>query len=149
MSQISQESVERAVKTTANTVLEHYHYFSDLDGLAGDGDFGASLQSGFKHLAGENFEALNRASIGDLLLNISMIISKNVGGCSGPIWGTGFMRAAMKSKGKDAVTLGEFAEMLGSAIEGIQARGGAQLGDKTLLDALIPIHERLIEHAAN
>jgi phosphoenolpyruvate---glycerone phosphotransferase subunit DhaL len=72
-----------------------------------------------------------------------MLVSKHVGGSSGPIWGTGFMKAAMVSKGKTSVTLAELAEMLGTAIEGIQARGGAKLGDKTLLDALIPVHEVL------
>jgi dihydroxyacetone kinase len=78
-----------------------------------------------------------------MLLKISMIVSKHVGGSSGPIWGTGFMKAAMLTRGKTAITLQELAGMLGSAIEGIQARGGAKLGDKTLLDALIPVHETL------
>jgi dihydroxyacetone kinase len=54
----------------------------------------------------------------------------------------------MLTKGKEAVTLQELADMLGSAIEGIQARGGAKLGDKTLLDALIPVQETLAKHAA-
>lgn len=83
-----------------------------------------------------------------MLLKISMLVSKHVGGSSGPIWGTGFMKAAMLSRGKEAVSLSELAEMLGAAIEGIQARGGAQLGDKTLIDALIPVHEMLKEHSA-
>ena len=59
-----------------------------------------------------------------------------------------FMKGAMLTRGKESVTLAELAEMLGSAIEGIQARGGAKLGDKTLLDALIPVHEKLKAHAA-
>ena len=70
-----------------------------------------------------------------------MIITRNVGGCSGPIWGTGFMRAAMLTKEKSTITLAELEAMLTSAIEGIQARGGAVAGDKTLLDALIPIRD--------
>ena len=77
-----------------------------------------------------------------------MLVSKHVGGSSGPIWGTGFMKAAMLARGRTSVTLEELAGMLGSAIEGIQARGGAQLGDKTLIDALIPVHETLKVHAA-
>ena len=78
-----------------------------------------------------------------MLLKISMIVSKHVGGSSGPIWGTGFMKAAMLTRGKTEIGLQDLAAMLGSAIEGIQARGGAQLGDKTLLDALIPVHQQL------
>ncbi len=83
-----------------------------------------------------------------MLLKISMLVSKHVGGSSGPIWGTGFMKAALVSKGKTEVTLTELAEMVGAAVDGIMARGGAQLGDKTLLDALIPVRKKLDEHAA-
>lgn len=146
MTEIPQGNVEKAILTTAATVLTNEQYFSHLDGLAGDGDFGQSLASGFRAID-SGFGEIDKSSIGSLLLKISMIISKTVGGCSGPIWGTGFMRAAMLSKDKQAVTLAEFTAMLGAAIEGIQARGGAQLGDKTLLDALIPIHEKLGEHS--
>jgi len=83
-----------------------------------------------------------------MLLKISMLVSKHVGGSSGPIWGTGFMKAAMVSKGKESVTLAELSEMVNAALEGIMARGGAKLGDKTLLDALIPINETLKAAAA-
>lgn len=142
MAEISQADVERAIRTTAATVLRNESYFSDLDGLAGDGDFGTSLATGFRQIEKE-WDEIPKTDIGAMLLKISMIVSKHVGGSSGPIWGTGFMKAAMLTRGKTAITLQELASMLGSAIEGIQARGGAKLGDKTLLDALIPVHEAL------
>ena len=142
MTEISQAQIERAIKTTCGTVLRNEHYFADLDGLAGDGDFGTSLATGFRQIEKE-WDDIPKTDIGAMLLKISMIVSKHVGGSSGPIWGTGFMKAAMLTRGKTAITLQELADMLGSAIEGIQARGGAKLGDKTLLDALIPVHERL------
>ena len=148
MAEISQGTIEQAIKTTCATVLRNEHYFADLDGLAGDGDFGTSLATGFRQIEKE-WDDIPKTDIGAMLLKISMIVSKHVGGSSGPIWGTGFMKAAMLTRGKDAVTLEELAGMLGSAIEGIQARGGAQRGDKTLLDALIPVHEKLLEHAAS
>src|SRR5690606_31641537 len=147
MAEISQGQVEQAIRTTCRTVLRNEHYFADLDGLAGDGDFGTSLATGFRQIEAE-WDDIPKTDIGAMLLKISMIVSKHVGGSSGPIWGTGFMKAAMLTRGKESITLGELAEMLGSAIEGIQARGGAKLGDKTLLDALIPVHEKLKEHAA-
>ena len=146
MTEISQAQIERAIETTAVTVLKNEAYFSDLDGLAGDGDFGTSLATGFRVIQADLPE-IDKSSIGAMLLKIAMLVSKHVGGSSGPIWGTGFMKAALLSKGKEAVTVQELADMLGSAIEGIQARGGAQLGDKTLLDALIPVHETLKKHA--
>ena len=147
MAEISQADIERAIKTTCATVLRNEHYFADLDGLAGDGDFGTSLATGFRQIEKE-WDEIPKTDIGAMLLKISMIVSKHVGGSSGPIWGTGFMKAAMLTRGKSEIELQDLAQMLGSAIEGIQARGGAQLGDKTLLDALIPVHEKLTAHAA-
>jgi len=142
MTVISQAAVEKAVETTAQTAVRNEIYFSDLDGLAGDGDFGTSLATGFRIILADLPE-IDKSAIGAMLLKISMLVSKHVGGSSGPIWGTGFMRAAMVSKGKTELALADVADMLGSALEGIMARGGAKLGDKTLLDALIPIHETL------
>ena len=142
MSEISQSQIEQAIQTTCKTVLRNEHYFADLDGLAGDGDFGTSLATGFRQIEKE-WDEIPKTDIGAMLLKISMIVSKHVGGSSGPIWGTGFMKAAMLTRGKTEIALADLADMLGSAIEGIQARGGAKLGDKTLLDALIPVHERL------
>ena len=142
MSTISQSQIERAIRTTCATVLRNEHYFADLDGLAGDGDFGTSLATGFRQIEKE-WDEIPKTDIGAMLLKISMIVSKHVGGSSGPIWGTGFMKAALLTRGKTEITLDDLAAMLGSAIDGIQARGGAKLGDKTLLDALIPVHERL------
>lgn len=147
MTEISQSQVEQAIQTTCRTVLRNEYYFSDLDGLAGDGDFGTSLATGYRIIQNDWAE-IPKTDIGAMLLKISMLVSKHVGGSSGPIWGTGFMKAAMLTKGKESITLQELADMLGAAIEGIQARGGAKLGDKTLLDALIPVHEKLKEHAA-
>ena len=147
MADISQDKIERAIQTTADTVIRNELYFCDLDGLAGDGDFGNSLATGFKQIKTE-WDGIDKSNIGAMLLKISMIVSKHVGGSSGPIWGTGFMKAAMLTRGKTEVTLPELTEMVGAAIEGIQARGGAQRGDKTLLDALIPIQETLQKHSA-
>ncbi|GGD44705.1 dihydroxyacetone kinase subunit L [Erythrobacter arachoides] len=144
---ISQAQIARAVDVTADTVIRNEHYFSDLDGLAGDGDFGTSLATGFKVMK-RDLPTIDAADIGALLMKLSMIVSKHVGGSSGPIWGTGFMKAAMVAKGKTEVTLEELAQMIGNAVDGIMARGGAQLGDKTLLDAVIPVAERLKAAAA-
>jgi len=142
MAEITQADIERAILTTCGTVLRNEHYFAVLDGLAGDGDFGTSLATGFRQIEKE-WDEIPKTDIGAMLLKISMIVSKHVGGSSGPIWGTGFMKAAMLTRGKTAIALQDLADMLGSAIEGIMARGGAKLGDKTLLDALIPVHEAL------
>lgn len=146
MKEIGIAEFEQAIKTVAATALRNEKYFSDLDAAAGDADFGVSLASGFK-VVESDWDELDRSTIGNFLLKISMIISRHVGGCSGPIWGTGFMRAGMLSKEKTSITLAEFEEMLTAAIEGIQQRGGAVAGDKTLLDALLPMRDIIKTHA--
>ncbi|HUF72953.1 MAG TPA: dihydroxyacetone kinase subunit DhaL [Gammaproteobacteria bacterium] len=146
MKEIALPEIEQAIKSVAATALRNERYFSDLDAAAGDADFGVSLASGFK-VVKSDWDDLDRSSIGSFLLKISMIISRHVGGCSGPIWGTGFMRAGMLAKDKSSITLAELEEMLSAAIQGIQQRGGAEVGDKTLLDALIPMRDAIKAHA--
>ncbi len=144
MSSLNVAQIENALDVTCDTVIRNEKYFSDLDGLAGDGDFGTSLATGFRVIKAE-LPAIDKSAIGAMLLKLSMLCSKHVGGSSGPIWGTGFMRAGMVSKGLDEVDYAQLTAMVGSAVEGIMARGGAVRGDKTLLDALIPIHEKMQE----
>ena len=79
MADISQADIERAIKTTCATVLRNEHYFADLDGLAGDGDFGTSLATGFRQIEKE-WDEIPKTDIGAMLLKISMIVSKHVGG---------------------------------------------------------------------
>jgi len=146
MTDITLADVETAVKTIAATALKNEQYFCELDSYAGDADFGVSLASGFRAIE-QGWQDLDHSSIGGFLLKISMVISKNVGGCSGPIWGTAFMRAGALSKDRTSITLEDLDKMLTAAIEGIQKRGGAQLGDKTLLDSLIPIRDTVREDA--
>ena len=145
MKEITLNDVEQAIRSVAATAVRNEQYFSELDAAAGDADFGVSLASGFR-VVEEQWDDLDRSSIGSFLLKISMIITRHVGGCSGPIWGTGFMRAGMLTKDKSSITLGELDGILTAAIEGIQQRGGAVAGDKTLLDALIPIRDTIQSH---
>ncbi len=144
MSTLSIDQIVNTIDVTCDTVIANEKYFSDLDGLAGDGDFGTSLATGFKVIKKELPE-IDKSGVGAMLLKISMVCSKHVGGSSGPIWGTGFMKAGMAAKGLEEVNYQQLTEMVGSALEGIMARGGAKRGDKTLLDALIPIHEKMQE----
>jgi len=83
-SAITLADVETAVRAIAATALRNEQYFCELDSFAGDADFGVSLASGFR-VVEQNWKDLDRSSIGNFLLKISMIITSNVGGCSGPI----------------------------------------------------------------
>jgi dihydroxyacetone kinase phosphoprotein-dependent L subunit len=137
MRELSPRDVETIVKTMAEVAIANEKYFSELDSAAGDADFGVSLATGFRAVL-QRWDELDRSAISPLLMKVGMIITSSVGGCSGPIWGTAFMRAGIGSKGKDALVRDDLVALARSAIEGIQARGGARFGDKTLIDALGP-----------
>lgn len=119
--------------------------FCELDSFAGDGDFGMSVAKGFRQLKrGWNRLTAPGATLEQFLLDSSIIIMEYCGGASGPIWGSGFRAAGRYCQGKDTLSKQEFAEMLAAVVQGIQTTGersfgrGAQVGDKTLMDALIP-----------
>ncbi|MDR1418886.1 MAG: dihydroxyacetone kinase subunit L [Treponema sp.] len=135
MDKLSLQQVELIVKTMADTAIKNEAYFSELDGVMGDADFGVSLAGGFRAVL-NGWDGFDHSNIGSLLLNVASAITGNTGGCSGPVWGTLFMRTGMAFRGKTEITVEEVVSGLKSAIEGISKRGGAVLGDKTLLDAL-------------
>lgn len=144
MQELSLNEVELIVKAMADVAITNEKYFSELDSVAGDADFGVSLATGFRAVL-DKWDTLDHSSISPFLMKVSMVITSNVGGVSGPIWGTGFMKAGITSKDKTSLTLADLVAMLRAAIEGMMARGGAQLGDKTLLDAVAPAADKLEE----
>lgn len=148
MGEITLDTIERGMKATCGTVLRNEIYFCELDALAGDGDFGNSLAAGFRVIEAD-LPTLDKSTINGWLMKISMIISKHTGGSSGPLWGTAFMRAASIAKDKSVLTLEDMEKIVQAAIEGIQARGGAQPGDKTLIDSLIPVRDAIAAHKAD
>ncbi|WP_170311595.1 dihydroxyacetone kinase subunit DhaL [Vallitalea okinawensis] len=144
---ITTESMMGLIDKMADIIIANETYFCELDSVAGDGDFGMSVAKGFKQLKKE-WDDLSNDNIGSFLRDTSMIITEYCGGASGPIWGSGFRAAAKEAKGKKEVNLDELASMVEAAVEGIQKRGNSKLGDKTLLDALIPTAVALRECAA-
>ncbi len=130
------------VKTFAQTVVDNEKYFGDLDAVVGDGDFGYSMARGFEKVL-EDWDALEYTSTGGLCKKVAMTITGRIGGTSGPIWGTGFLRASSAIGDKQDLTSDDVIAMLRAAIGGIQQRGQSDLGDKTLLDALIPATDQL------
>lgn len=123
--------------------------FCELDAHAGDGDFGMSIAKGFKQLKREWQELVQHhaTDIGSFLQACSLIIMEHCGGASGPIWGSAFRSAGKYATGRTSLNTLEMAEMLEAAGQGIQATGersfgrGAVVGDKTLIDALVPCAE--------
>lgn len=148
MSSTAQQQVDLVVRTIAQAAVDNEKYFGDLDAVVGDGDFGYSLARGFETvLAG--WDDVDRSDIGTFLKKIGMMVTARIGGTSGPIWGTAFMRAGMTAGATDTLTGDQVVAMLQAAIEGIKTRGQSDVGDKTLLDVLVPVTDRLeVEVAA-
>ncbi|MCM3629459.1 dihydroxyacetone kinase subunit DhaK [Paenibacillus glycanilyticus] len=126
-------------------IIENEVPFCDLDSHAGDGDFGMSVAKGFKQLKAEWKDIVGGSEdIGSFLHACSLIIMEHCGGASGPIWGSAFRAGGKYAEGKAELTVAEVAELLDAVVKGIQATGersfgrGAVVGDKTLIDALIP-----------
>ncbi len=148
MKQLSTADMIAAVGIMTEVIIENEIPFCELDSAAGDGDFGMSLAKGFKEIKGQ-WEDLLDDQLEVFLRNCSLIITEYCGGASGPIWGSGFRGAARAAKGKSMFDMMGIASILDSAAESIQKTGGARLGDKTLLDALIPAVESLKESASS
>jgi len=142
METFTKEQVIRTVAAMCEIIIENEVPFCELDSAAGDGDFGMSLAKGFKVVKAE-WSNHNQEDIGAFLKDCGMLITEHCGGASGPIWGSAFRAMGRYAQGKETLTLAETGEMVQAAIDAVQKRGGAKLGDKTLLDALIPAVESI------
>jgi dihydroxyacetone kinase phosphoprotein-dependent L subunit len=128
---------ELVVRTIAQTAVDNETYFCELDAVVGDGDFGYSLARGFEIVVAD-WDAMEYSDVSGLLKKTAITLTKRIGGTSGPIWGTAFLRAGGSLTDKPQPTGEDVIAAFRAAIEGIKQRGNADLGDKTLLDALVP-----------
>jgi dihydroxyacetone kinase phosphoprotein-dependent L subunit len=141
MSDTAVTQAELIVRTIAQTAVDNEKYFCDLDAVVGDGDFGYSLARGFEIVLSD-FDDLEYDDAGGLLKKTALVLTKRIGGTSGPIWGTAFLRAGAKLSTPDP-SADDVIAALRAAIDGIKQRGNSDLGDKTLLDALVPAVDTL------
>ena len=137
MSEAALGQAEQIVRVIAQTSVDNEKYFCELDAVVGDGDFGYSLARGFEIVLSD-WDRMQYTDVAGLLKKTAMVLSKRIGGTSGPIWGTAFLRAGGALNDVAAPSGDQVIAALRAAIEGIKQRGSADLGDKTLLDALVP-----------
>lgn len=142
MAQSSLDDLDLVLKTAARTIVDNAEYFAHLDSIVGDGDFGFSLRNGWEVIDAD-YDSFDHSSAGAVLKKIGVTLAGKVGGVSGPIWGTAFLRAGATAGDKTELTPDDVIAILRAAIAGIMARGGASLGEKTLLDALVPATDSL------
>jgi dihydroxyacetone kinase phosphoprotein-dependent L subunit len=142
MSETALNQAELVVRVIAQTAVDNETYFCELDAVVGDGDFGYSLARGFEVVLGD-WDEMGYTDVGGLLKKTAIVLSKRIGGTSGPIWGTGFLRAGGALSQTPEPDGEAVIGALRAAIEGIKQRGGCDLGHKTLLDALVPAVDEL------
>ncbi len=145
MSTASLGDVEVVVRTIATVAVGNEKYFGDLDAVVGDGDFGYSMARGFERVL-QDWDGFDRTDIGTFLKKVAVVITSRIGGTSGPIWGTAFLRAGSAAGAATKLEPPQAVAMLRAAVDGIKARGQSDVGDKTLLDALVPAVDTIDDH---
>lgn len=142
----STQDTLNVVREMAAAMEQNRRLLTKLDSEIGDGDHGTNMHRGFQ-AAMERLDGADPATPADVLKAVSMALISKVGGAAGPLYGTAFLRASTALQGKDEVSAEDAAEALEAALGGIKQRGKAEVGDKTIVDALEPAAEAAKEAA--
>ena len=137
--------VDSWVRAFAAAIAENKEYLTELDSAIGDADHGINMNRGFQavlaKLEGDGQGV--QADVGALLKTVGMTLVSTVGGASGPLYGTLFLQMGSSAAGKPELSGEDWAAALAAGVAGVQRRGKAELGDKTMIDALVPAVEAL------
>lgn len=134
---VSREDVLRWLSALQKVFAENAQRLTDLDSAVGDGDFGISLDRGFTAVQAE-LTANPPADIRAVFQSVATILIKTMGGSSGPLLGTFFLRAGAASAEKSELAPADVVALFQAGVDGLQQRGKAALGDKTMMDAWLP-----------
>jgi len=139
---VSYDDVVRWIRAFAAEVGTNKEQLTELDAAIGDGDHGINMDRGMSAVLGK-VDAGPQEDIGALLKAVGMTLVSTVGGAGGPLYGTLFMQMGTALSGKAVIGLDDWTAALDAAVSGVQARGKAEPGDKTMIDALIPGRDAL------
>lgn len=134
---ISRDDALSWISAIANVISANSAYLTQLDADIGDADHGVNMERGFKAVLNKMPEISDK-DIGTIFKTVGMTLISTVGGAGGPLYGTFFLQAGTKTVGKLELDLADWTEALESALNGVLMRGKAELGDKTMVDALTP-----------
>jgi dihydroxyacetone kinase-like protein len=134
---VTKQEVLRWLDGLQKIFAENRQHLTDLDAAVGDGDFGISLDRGFTAVQAE-LTAKPPADIRAAFQNVATVLIKTMGGSSGPLLGTFFLRAAATCADKSELAPADIVALFQAGVEGLQQRGKAELGDKTMMDAWLP-----------
>ncbi len=144
---ISRDEFVAWIRTYADAIRVNKTFLTELDSAIGDADHGINMDRGFQAVLAK-LPAFSSQDIGSVARNVGMVLISTVGGASGPLYGTFFMEIGKETAGKMELTLQDWTRALESAVDGVARRGKASLGDKTMLDCLIPALSALKECSA-
>jgi phosphoenolpyruvate---glycerone phosphotransferase subunit DhaL len=142
MGDVDLDTLQRWLRTFAASVAAQKDDLTALDAAIGDADHGANMDRGMTAVV-QGLEAAPAADPAALFKQTGMTLVKSVGGASGPLYGTLFLRMAPATGGAATLDPETFAKALRAGLEGVVARGKAELGDKTMVDALTPALDAL------
>jgi dihydroxyacetone kinase-like protein len=145
---IARDDVIAWLNECGRVIADNKDYLTQLDSAIGDADHGANMDRGFK-AALAKLPTVADKDIGTLFKSIGMTLVQTVGGAGGPLYGTFFMQAGTTTANKMELTVGDWSASLEAALNGVVARGKAQLGDKTMVDALTPALNALKQAVAD
>lgn len=142
-----QKKVVEILLDMAKVLEENKEFLTDLDNVIGDGDHGINMARGFAEVE-KQAEGLAQKDIGNILKTVGMTLVSKVGGSSGPLYGTAFMKAGMTIGAKNEIDMADFLGALEAGIEGVKTRGKSTTGEKTMLDAMVPALDAMKEQQA-
>jgi phosphoenolpyruvate---glycerone phosphotransferase subunit DhaL len=138
----SYDQVYGWIRAFAATVAENKDYLTELDSAIGDADHGINMNRGMQAVLAK-LGGDSQADVGALLKTVGMTLVSTVGGAAGPLYGTLFLQMGSSAAGKPDLSGEDWAAALAAGVAGVQRRGKAELGDKTMIDALVPAVEAL------
>lgn len=139
MQTFSNAAAGDVVLAIAERIVENRAYLSEIDGKIGDGDHGVNMAKGFGMAADRLKDKGESLSVS--LETLGTLLMTEIGGSMGPLYGVMFTEFAEKLEGDDAIDAAAYSRMLHAGLEGIQSIGSAKVGDKTLIDTLVPAIE--------
>ncbi|MBD2504490.1 dihydroxyacetone kinase subunit DhaL [Anabaena azotica] len=141
---MTQAEILQWLQLFATKIAENKDYLTELDAAIGDADHGINMDRGWKKVSSQ-LPTLADKDISSIFKTVSMTLISSIGGASGPLYGTWFLRASTAVAGKQELTAQDILGLLQAGLEGVLQRGKAQLGDKTMVDALSPAVEKFGE----
>lgn len=141
---ITKHQIVQWLQDFATQIEQNKDYLTELDAAIGDADHGINMERGFKKVMSQLSSVADK-DIGSILKSVSMTLISSVGGASGPLYGTFFLRASTVAVDKQQLTDREIVSLLQAGLDGVLQRGKAQLGDKTMVDVLSPSVDALAQ----